>query len=181
VSEQNFYFKLDSYFIYIMELLTPGIGLIAWQLLIFLSLFFLLKKFAWKGILSALSEREEDISSALRMAEETRAEMAKLKSDNEKLLAEARLERDQMIKEAKDTTSRMISDAKTTASAEANKIMSDARATMTQDRTAMISDLKKEVASLSIEIAEKLIKRELTSKDAHSKLVSELISEANLN
>ena len=179
MSEQNFYFK-DKIFKN-MELLTPGIGLIAWQLVIFLTLFFVLKKFAWKGILSALGEREEEISSALKMAEETRAEMAKLKSDNEKLLGEARAERDQMIKEAKETTNLMISEAKVKASSEASKIMSDAREALAQDRTTMVADLKSEVASLSIEIAEKVIKRELTSKGAHSKLVTELISEANLN
>ena len=94
-----------------MELLTPSVGLIFWQLVIFLSLFFLLRKFAWKAILGGLKSREEEIDSALRMAEETRAEMAKLKSDNEQMKAEARKERDIILNEAREASKKMISEA----------------------------------------------------------------------
>src|SRR6218665_3704972 len=95
-----------------MELLLPSPGLLLWQIVVFLSLFLILRKFAWKGIIGALKEREGEIDSALRMAEETRAEMAKLKSDNEKLIAEARIERDRIIKEAKESSDRMLAEAK---------------------------------------------------------------------
>ncbi len=164
-----------------MELLTPGIGLIFWQILIFLTLFFVLKKFAWGGILKALSDRENEIDSALRMAEETRAEMAKLKSDNEKLLSEARLERDKIIKEAKESAVTLITSAQEKAVAEGNRIISDAREAIQNEKTAMVAMMKKDVATLSIEIAEKLLRKELLDKKAQQSLVSELISEAKLN
>ncbi|UBM60461.1 F0F1 ATP synthase subunit B [Marinilongibacter aquaticus] len=164
-----------------MELLTPSVGLLFWQFLIFLALVFLLRKFAWKGILSALKERENDISSALQMAEETRAEMAKLKSDNEKLLAEARAERDEILKTAKETANKLIDEAKNKATAEANAIIADAKEAISHERSNMLESLRKDVAGLSIEIAEKILRKELSDKEAQSALVSELIADARLN
>lgn len=164
-----------------MELLTPGLGLIFWQFVIFISLFLILRKFAWKPILSALSERENEIESALRMAEETRAEMAKLQADNEKLLAEARKERDMILGEARATANKMVADAQEVAKAEGVRIIQDTRDAMTQERTIMVDKLRKEVASISIGIAEKLIKKELSDKPAQEALVTDLIGQANLN
>ena len=142
-----------------MELLTPAIGLLFWMALVFGILVFFLKKFAWKPILSSLKEREETIESALRMAEETRAEMAKLKSDTDKMIAEA----------------------KDKAVAEGNKIIADAREAIQQEKAALVSQMKKDMASFSIEIAEKVIRRELADKSSQEALVSTLISDANLN
>jgi F-type H+-transporting ATPase subunit b len=164
-----------------MELLTPAIGLLFWMALVFGILVFFLKKFAWLPILSSLKEREDSIESALRMAEETRAEMAKLKSDNDKILAEARAERDKMIRDAKGITDKMIADAKEKAVLEGNKIIADAREAIQQEIAAMISQMKKDMASFSIEIAEKVIRRELLDKTSQEALVSSLISEAKLN
>lgn len=164
-----------------MELLTPAIGLIFWMSLIFITVFLVLKKYAWAPILSALSERENEISSALKMAEETRAEMAKLKSDNANLVAEARKERDQMLKEAKDSADRIISESKDKAVVQGNKIMEDAREMMTQERNKMMAQIKKDVAGLSIEIAEKLLKKELSDKSTSQTLVDSLIAEAKFN
>lgn len=164
-----------------MELLTPAIGLLFWMALVFGILVFFLKKFAWKPILSSLKEREDSIESALRMAEETRAEMAKLKSDNDKILAEARAERDKMIRDAKNITDKMIADAKDKAVTEGNKIIADAREAIQQEKTAMVSQMKKDMASFSIEIAEKVIRKELSDKTSQELLVSSLISEANFN
>ncbi len=164
-----------------MELLTPAIGLLFWMALVFGILVFFLKKFAWKPILSSLKEREDSIESALRMAEETRAEMAKLKSDNDKILAEARAERDKMIRDAKNITDKMIADAKDKAVIEGNKIIADAREAIQQEKVAMVAQMKKDMASFSIEIAEKVIRRELADKTSQEALVSTLISEANLN
>lgn len=164
-----------------MELLTPAIGLLFWMALVFGILVFFLKKFAWKPILSSLKEREEIIESALRMAEETRAEMAKLKSDNDKILAEARAERDKMIRDAKNITDKMIAEAKDKAVAEGNKIIADAREAIQQEKAALVSQMKKDMASFSIEIAEKVIRRELADKSSQEALVSTLISDANLN
>jgi F-type H+-transporting ATPase subunit b len=163
------------------SLLNPSPGLIFWQLVVFGLLVFILWKFAWKGILSALKEREGDIEGALRMAEETRAEMAKLKSDNDKLVAEAKKERDLIIKEAKEAADKMVSEAKDRAVEQGNKIMEDAREVMTQERVKMMSQIKKDVASLSIEIAEKVIRKELSDKATQQSFVSELVADAKLN
>lgn len=162
-------------------LLNPSPGLIFWQLVVFGSLVFILWKFAWKGILSALKEREGEIEGALRMAEETRAEMAKLKSDNDKLVAEAKKERDFIIKEAKEASDKMIAEAKERAIEQGNKIMEDAREVMTQERVKMMSQIKKDVATLSIEIAEKVIRKELSDKATQQSFVSELVADAKLN
>ncbi len=163
------------------SLLNPSPGLIFWQLVVFGLLVFILWKFAWKGILSALKEREGDIEGALRMAEETRAEMAKLKSDNDKLVAEAKKERDLIIKEAKEAADKMIAEAKDRAIEQGNKIMEDAREVMTQERVKMMSQIKKDVATLSIEIAEKVIRKELSDKATQQSFVSELVADAKLN
>lgn len=164
-----------------MQLLTPNPGLIFWMLVVFGILVFMLKKFAWKPILSALKEREDSIESALKMAEETRAEMAKLKSDNEKLLAEARLERDKIIRDAKAAAEKVIADAKDKAGVEGSKIIADAREAIQQEKTAIVAQMKKDVATLSVEIAEKVLRKELSDKKAQEALVTDLISEAKLN
>lgn len=164
-----------------MELLNPNIGLLFWQAVVFSVLVFVLWKFAWKGIINGLKEREDSIEMALKMAEETRAEMAKLKSDNEKLIAEARLERDKIIKEAKDASNRILSESKEKAVLEATKVMTDAREALAQEKNAMIAQVKSDVATFSLEIAEKVLRKELTDKTAQQSLVSELISDAKLN
>ncbi len=164
-----------------MDLITPNPGLILWMIIIFGVLFFLLSKFAWKPILSSLKERNENIDSALKMAEETRAEMAKLKSDNEAEKAEARKERDLIIKQAKEASERLIIEAKTKAVNESTKIMNDAREAIKQERVAMTAQIKEDMAKFSIEIAEKVIRRELADKKSQQIFVSELIADTKLN
>jgi len=164
-----------------MELLTPAIGLLFWMALVFGILVFFLKKFAWKPILDSLKEREDSIESALRMAEETRAEMAKLKSDNDRIIAEARLERDKIIREAKNASDKMILEARDKAAIEGTKIIADARDAIQQEKTAMVAQMKKDVAAFSIEIAEKILRKELADKKSQESLVSSLISEVKLN
>ncbi len=164
-----------------MELLTPAIGLLFWMVLVFGILVFALKKFAWKPILSALKEREDSIESALKMAEDTRAEMAKLKADNDKILAEARAERDKVIREAKNAADNLVSEAKERAIVESNKIIADARESIQQEKVALVAQMKKDMVSFSIEIAEKVIRKELADIKSQEALVSNLISEAKLN
>jgi F-type H+-transporting ATPase subunit b len=164
-----------------MQLLTPNPGLIFWMIVVFGLLFFILKKFAWSAIIGGLKEREESIASALRMAEETRAEMAKLKSDNEKVLAEARAERDRIIREAKAVADKLVADAKENAVVEGNKIIENAREAIQQEKVAVVAQMKKDVAALSIEIAEKVLRKELSDAKAQQTLVSDLISDAKLN
>src|SRR5688572_8914693 len=125
-----------------MELLTPGTGLILWQLIIFVALVFLLSKLAWKPIINSLKERESSIQSALDTAERARAEMAQLKSDNEKLLKEAREERDKMLKEARDIANRIKDEAQTDAKKSADKILAEARAAINVEKEAAMRDVR---------------------------------------
>jgi F-type H+-transporting ATPase subunit b len=164
-----------------MDLVTPGLGLIFWSVLTFLFLLFILRKFAWKPILDAVSEREEGIKNALHSAEIAKRDMQNLRSDNEKLLAEARLERDTMIKEAREIKEKMINDAKTEAQQAGEKMISQAKAAIESEKNAAMAELKAKVSSLSVEIAEKLLKDELSNSEAQTKLVEKMLGDVKLN
>jgi F-type H+-transporting ATPase subunit b len=151
------------------------------QTVLFLGLIFLLKKFAWKPILDAVNEREEGIKNALLSAESAKKEMQNLKSDNEKLLAEARLERDSMIKEAREIKEKMINDAKSEAQTAGQKMIEQAKASIESEKNAAMAELKSHVSSLSLEIAEKLLKDELSNKDSQMKLVEKMLGDVKLN
>ena len=156
-------------------------GLFFWQVLIFVGLILLLKKFAWKPILDAVNEREEGIKNALQSAEQARQEMANLKSDNEKLLADARAERDTLLKEAREIKEKMINDAKADAQAQGEKMIAQAKAAIESEKNAAMAEIKTQVSSLSLEIAEKLLKEELTNKESQTKLVEKLLGDVKLN
>ena len=156
-------------------------GLFFWQAIILVILIVLLAKFAWKPILSALAAREEGISNALLAAENAKKDMQNLKADNEKLLAEARAERDLMMKEAREIKDNMIADAKLEAQAQGEKMIESAKAAIASEKNAAMADLKNQVSSLSLEIAEKLLREELSNKDAQTKLVKKMLSDAKLN
>lgn len=160
---------------------TAPESLIFWTTLIFLVFFVLLKKFAWKPILSAVKSREESINNALESAEKAKLEMQNLQADNQKLLQEARTEREAMLKEARDIKTKMIEDAKTEAKEEASKLVAQAQATIENEKKAAIADLKSQVATLSIDIAEKVVREELSNKDKQVKLVESMLGEATLN
>lgn len=158
-----------------------SVGLFFWQTLLFVALVLLLKKFAWKPILDAVNEREQGIKDALDSAEQAKQEMANLQADNEKLLKEARAERDAMLKEARDIKNKMINDAKEEAKGEADKMVAQAQAAIESEKKAAIADLKNQVASLSLEIAEKVVKENLASDDKQQKLVKSLLDDSSLN
>lgn len=164
-----------------MDLLTPGTGLIIWQLFVFLLLVFLLAKFAWKPILGSLKEREESIQQALDSAEKAKLEMAALKSDNEKLLREAREERDKILKEAREAANRMHDQAQADAKKNADKIIEDAKAIIQTEKNAALRDVKSQVAMFSLEIAEKLIKNNLKDDKAQKDLAETFIKDLKLN
>lgn len=164
-----------------MNLLAPGSGLILWTLLAFVIFALLLKKFAWKPIISSLKERENGIANALDTAEKVKAEMAQLKSENEALLAKAREERAQMLKEARETKDRIISEAKEQAKQEAAKIMADVQATIQSQKMAALTDVKNQVGSLVIEVAEKVLRKELSNKAEQEKHILDLAAEVKLN
>jgi F-type H+-transporting ATPase subunit b len=164
-----------------MDLLTPDLGLLFWQLVIFGALFFILSKFAWGPITASLKERETNIQSALDLAEKTRQEMISLKADNEKLLAQARAERDTILRGAKEVADKLMADTQKKAQAEGQRILEQARESMQNERVAMVASMKKEVVTLSIEVAEKVLRRELADKSAQEKLVQDLVSTSRFN
>ena len=164
-----------------MQLVTPGIGLIFWQLVTFLIVLFLLAKFAWKPIMKALHEREDSIESALSAAEKAKLEMQALKADNEKLLKEARAERESMLKEARELKNKMIEDAKTEAQAQANNMIAQAQAAIESEKKSAMAELKNHVAGLSLDIAEKVVRQELSNKDKQLELVESMLNDAKLN
>jgi len=156
-------------------------GLFIMQMVILLVLLFLLAKFAWKPILNSLDEREEGIQNALDQAENARKEMQNLQADNEKMIKEARAERDAMMKEAREIKDNIIAEAKEEASEQATIMIENAKATIKQEQQAAIAELKKNVAELSIDIAQKVIRKELTSHDDQLKLVEGMLEEVTLN
>jgi len=164
-----------------MELVTPGFGLVFWTTVSFLILLFLLRKFAWIPILSAVKNREESIEEAIQQAQKAREEMANLKADNERILNEARAERDQMLKEAREIRENMINESKNTAKVEAEKILTSARESIENEKKAAIIDLRNTVGTLAIEVAEKVLRDELSNKDKSKKLVDGFLSEIELN
>lgn len=164
-----------------MDLVTPGFGLIFWTVITFLVLLFILRKFAWKPILGAVSEREDSIKNALASAEDAKKEMQNLQADNQKLVKEARAEREAMLKDAREIKTKMIEDAKGEAKAEADKMIVQAQAAIEAERKSAIADLKSQVAALSVEIAEKVVKSELSNKDKQLGLVEEMLGQATLN
>jgi F-type H+-transporting ATPase subunit b len=164
-----------------MDLITPGLGLIFWQTVTFLIVLFLLAKFAWKPIMSSLKEREDSIEQALSAAERAKEEMIKLKAANENLLQEARIERDRIIKEAYAASTAMVNEAKDKATAEGTRLIENARAAIQTEKQSAIAEVRNQAATLSLQIAEKLLKRELSSDASQKELVSEYIKESNLN
>jgi F-type H+-transporting ATPase subunit b len=156
-------------------------GLFIWQTIIFVGLIFLLKKFAWKPILDAVNEREEGIKNALLSAENAKKEMQNLQSDNQRILQEARMERDSLLKDARDMKDKMVADAKNEAQAQGQKMIEQAKAAIESEKNAAMAELKLHVSSLSLEIAEKLLKDELSNKEAQVKLVEKMLGDAKLN
>ncbi|NEW80577.1 MAG: F0F1 ATP synthase subunit B, partial [Gelidibacter sp.] len=154
-----------------------SLGLFFWQLILFVALVFLLKKFAWKPILNAVNEREEGILKALESAENARKEIQNLTADNERILKEARAERDTMLKEAREIKDSMITEAKDEALAQAAKVIEQAKATIESEKHAAIAELKNQVAELSLEIAEKVMRSELSDKNKQIKLVEDMLKE----
>ena len=157
-----------------------SIGLFFWQTIIFVILIFLLKKFAWSPILKAVNDREQGIKDALDSAKAAKKEMQSLQADNEKIMKEARAERDSLLKEARDLKNSMISQAKDEAKSEAQKIIESANEAILNEKNAAVSDIKKQVASLSIEIAEKLLKEKLSDDNKQMKIVEDLIKDVKL-
>lgn len=164
-----------------MDLVTPGLGLLFWMTLSFGLVLLLLKKFAWKPILSGIKERETSIEEALNLAEKAKEEMKSLQSNNEILLNQARAERDNILKAAREAKDSIIAEAKEKANSEAGRIIAQAQETINNEKMAAITELKNQVATLSIDIAEKILKKELSADDKQKALVENLLEDINLN
>lgn len=162
-------------------MLSVSIGTVIWSSIAFLVVAFILAKFAWKPILASIREREDSIDDALKSAKKAREEMSNLQASNENLLKEARLERDSMLKDARQTKDKIIAEAKSKAEGEYDKIVASARDTINTEKQAAITEIKHQVANLSIEIAEKVIREELKSTDKQKELIEKYISESKLN
>jgi F-type H+-transporting ATPase subunit b len=164
-----------------MELVQPGIGLIFWMTIAFSLLLWILAKFAWKPIMKGLKERENTIADALNEANKAREEMKQLKFSNEQLLKEAKEERDIILRDARKVKESVIENARIKANEEANRIIENARESINNEKLAAITDMKNQLALLSIEIAEKIIKKELEGKDKHKEFIQRLIDEVKVN
>ncbi len=164
-----------------MDLLTPELGLFFWTLIAFLIVFFILAKFAWKPILSILGDREKGIADAIASAEKMKGEMSQMKSENEKLMAQAHEERTAMLKEAKDIKDRIINEAKEIAKTEANKIIMEAQAQINQQKNAAMTEVKNEIGTLALEVAEKILRKQLNSSEGQEAYMNMLANDIKLN
>ncbi len=169
------------FFLADFDVIRPDFGLLFWTSIIFILFWLLIGKFAFKPIAEALKKRENDIQSALDEAKNAKLEMANLKSENEALLAQAREERAAIIKEAKEAKNAMINEAREKAKEEASRITSSAMLEIENQKKAAITEVKNQVGGMAVEIAEKILKRELSGGDAQSSYVSSLVDEINLN
>jgi F-type H+-transporting ATPase subunit b len=164
-----------------MELVTPGLGLIFWTSFLFLVVLFLLSRFAWKPIVTALHEREQSIADALNAAQKAKDDMASLTAKNQELLKEAQTEREKIMKEAKAVADKMIAEAKERATVESNRIIAAAQEAIRNEKQSALAEVKTQVATLSLLIAEKLIRKNLQSDDSQIALVQTFLKETKLN
>ena len=164
-----------------MDLVTPDIGLIFWTTVSFAILYFVLSKFAWKPILGAVNEREKSIKEALSAAEKAKEEMANLKADNEKILNEAKLQRESLLKEAREIKSKIIADAENEATEKAIKLIESAKNAIQTEKSAAMKELKNTVVDLSLEIAEKLLSKELDNKEKQLENIQDILDKTKLN
>lgn len=164
-----------------MQLLLPELGLFVWTLLAFLIVFFVLKKFAWKPILNMLSERETNIATSIAAAERMKAEISEMQAENDALILQAREERSAILKEAKEAREKMINDAKDKAKEEVAKIMADANVQIEQSKNRAMADVKNQIGQLTLGVAEKVLRKNLSSDEAQNQYIAELAKDIQLN
>ena len=164
-----------------MELVSPGIGLLFWMTIAFAVLLFILGKYAWKPVMKAISDREDRIDSALHEADKAREEMKQLKSGHEELLKRAKEERNEILREARILKETIIEEARQKAAEEANRIVENAKENIQFEKMAALTDLKNQLAQLSIQIAERLIREELSKSEKQKDLMNKLIDEVKFN
>jgi F-type H+-transporting ATPase subunit b len=164
-----------------MDLLTPSIGNIFWTAVVFLLLVILLKSFAWAPILAAVKTREDNIQDALNQAKLAKKEMEDLKADNERIMREAKIERDAILKEAREIKDRIVAEAKDAAKSEGDKLIEAAKQTIAAEKNAAMADIKATIGTLSVNIAESILKQKLDNSEAQNELVQNYLNKSNLN
>lgn len=164
-----------------MELVTPGLGLIIWMGLSFLILLFILGKFAWKPIMKSIKEREEFISQSITNAHKAKEELAKIQATAEKILLDAREQKDAILRDAKKMSDQMINEAKTNAARDSQNIITSAKETIRNERIAAVADLKNQMASISLDIAGKILRQQLASDTKQQELVNQLLKEVQFS
>lgn len=164
-----------------MELITPGIGLLFWMLVTFSILLYILGKFAFPSILKALKAREKTIEEALKSADKAREQMAQMKADNERLMEQARREREKMLNETREIKERILSEAREQASEERKKIIESAKAQIASEKAAAMGEIRNLVASLSVDIAEKILRRKLEEDNEQQKLIDDYLRSVKAN
>ncbi|MDH6253972.1 F-type H+-transporting ATPase subunit b [Chryseobacterium sp. H1D6B] len=164
-----------------MGIIEPGIGLLFWMTLTFVILLFLLAKFAWKPIVNAVNEREASIVDALNQAKLAKKEMEDLKSDNERIIREAKIERDAILKEAREIKDRIVGEAKDAAKNEGDKMIASAKQTIETEKNAAMADIKTQIGTISVTIAESILKQKLENSEAQNELVQNYLNKSNLN
>jgi F-type H+-transporting ATPase subunit b len=165
----------------INPLVLPDIGLVFWNTIAFLVLLIVLGKFAWKPMLKAINERESGIEEALLKADKMKAEITAMQNENEALLAKAREERATIIKEAQEASEKMVNEAKDKAKSEYERIISDAQAAIAQQKNAAMVDVKNQVGALVINVAEKVLRKELSNKADQESYIKQIAEEVKLN
>lgn len=164
-----------------MDLLSPSFGLIFWMVVIFLLTLIILRKYAWKPILKMLDEREKGIADSIETADRIKAEMSQMKSEHEEMLKEAKAERSRILKEAKEAKDQIINEAKNQAKTEAKKIVEDAQVAINNQKMAALTDVKNQVGHLAVEVAEKILRKQLNEGQAQQDYIRQLASEIELN
>ncbi|MCB2197448.1 MAG: F0F1 ATP synthase subunit B [Bacteroidetes bacterium] len=164
-----------------MELIKPDLGLLIWMLFSFSIVVFVLAKFAWRPILAALKHRERSIQRSLEAAQRAKDELAKIEFGNEKITQLAKLEKENLLKEAKEIKNNIIEEAKEAAKIEAKKIIEEARNSVEHEKNLVINDIKNQIASLSVDIAEKILKQNLGDESTQKQLIDELVKDIDLN
>ncbi len=164
-----------------MDLLTPEFGLFFWTLVAFLTVFFILKKYAWKPILNSLGEREKGIAESIASADKIKQEMGQLKAENEKIMAQAREERTQMLSEARKMSEQIVTKAKEDTKLIADKMITDAMQQIEQQKMAALTEVKNEIGSLAITVAEKILRSKLATTEDQSSYINMLSEEIKMN
>lgn len=162
-------------------MIEPGIGLLFWMTLTFVILLFLLSKYAWKPILNAVNEREITIVDSLNQAKLARQEVQNLKAENEVIIRAAKMERDNILKEAREIKDRIVGEAKDIAKSEGDKMIESARQAIQAEKSAAMSEIKNQIGSLSVNIAESILRQKLDNDGAQNALVENILNKSNLN